>query len=84
VNHLLAADKVVPSRIVIPVSATIAGTAKGRAEYDQVLEVFSKPFMQNYVNDYRLGRGKLALTVSSPILSFYVLKMQNTPGGIWS
>lgn len=55
VNHLLAMDKVVPQSIVVPVSATIAGTAKGRAQYDQVLEVVSRPFMQAYADGYRFG-----------------------------
>lgn len=55
-NHLLAADKVVPPTIVIPVSATIAGSAKGRAQYDQALEVVSKPFMQAYADGYRFGQ----------------------------
>lgn len=55
VNHLLAADKVVPANIIVPVSATIAGSAKGRAEYDQALEVFSRPFMQSYADGYRFG-----------------------------
>ncbi|RZI58220.1 MAG: Fic family protein, partial [Zymomonas sp.] len=55
INHLLAADKIVPANIIIPVSTTIAGTAKGRADYDRILEVFSKPFMQRYVNGYRFG-----------------------------
>lgn len=55
VNHLLATDRVVPPYIVVPVSATIAGSAKGRAQYDQVLEVVSKPFMQAYADGYRFG-----------------------------
>jgi len=55
VNHLLAAEKVVPPNIVVPVSATIAGSAKGRAQYDQVLEVVSRPFMQVYADGYRFG-----------------------------
>ena len=55
VNHLLAADKVVPANIIVPVSATIAGSAKGRAAYDQALEAFSRPFMQAYVDGYRFG-----------------------------
>ena len=55
INHLLAADKAVPAPIVIPVSATIAGSAKGRAAYDQVLEVFSRPFMQSHADGYRFG-----------------------------
>lgn len=55
VNHLLAADKAVPANTVIPVSATIAASAKGRAQYDQVLEVVSKPLMQAYADAYRFG-----------------------------
>lgn len=56
VNHLLAADKAVPVNIIVPVSATIAGSAKGRAEYDQALEIISKPFMQVYADCYRFGQ----------------------------
>lgn len=55
INHLLAADGAVPANIIIPVSATIAGTARGRAEYDHALEVISKPFMQRYADSYRFG-----------------------------
>lgn len=47
-NHLLAADGVVSPNLIIPVSATIAGSPAGRAEYDRVLESFSKPFMRRY------------------------------------
>ena len=56
INHLLAADRAVPAAIVIPVSATIAGSARGRAAYDQMLEVFSRPFMQAHTDGYRFGR----------------------------
>ena len=59
VNHLLAADKVVPANIIVPVSATIAGSAKGRADYDQALEAFSRPFMQVYADAYRFGPKRL-------------------------
>ena len=48
-------DKVVPVNIIIPVSATIAGSAKGRTDYDQALEAFSRPFMQVYADAYRFG-----------------------------
>lgn len=59
VNHLLAADKVVPANIIVPVSATIAGSAKGRADYDQALEAFSRPFMRVYADAYRFGPKRL-------------------------
>lgn len=55
INHLLAADGVVPPNIIVPVSATIAGSAKGRADYDRALEVFSRPFMQVYADAYHFG-----------------------------
>lgn len=55
VNHLLAADRVVPAGIIVPVSATIAGNVRARAEYDHVLEVVSKPFMRRYADSYRFG-----------------------------
>lgn len=55
INHLLAADKVVPANIIVPVSATIAGSARARAEYEQILEVFSRPFMRVYADSYRFG-----------------------------
>ena len=46
INHLLATDKAVPAHLIVPVSATIAGSAKGRADYDAALEQFSRPFMR--------------------------------------
>jgi len=55
INHLLAMDGAVPSNIIVPVSATIAGSAHGRADYDRVLEVFSKPLMQRYAGSCRFG-----------------------------
>lgn len=55
INHILAADNVVPPNIIVPLSATIAATAAGRAAYDQVLESVSRPFMRRYGNDYRFG-----------------------------
>ena len=59
INHLLAADRVVPANIVVPLSATIAGTARGRAQYDEVLEVVSRPFMQRYAGDHGFGAARL-------------------------
>lgn len=55
INHLLAVDGAVPPNIIVPVSATIAGSVRARADYDRVLEVFSKPLMNRYTNDYRFG-----------------------------
>ena len=55
IHHLLAADGAVPANLVVPVSATIAGSAKGRADYDSALELFSRPFMRRYADAYRFG-----------------------------
>lgn len=55
----MAADKLVPQNMVVPVSATIAGSAKGRAQYDQVLESVSRPFMQAYADGYRFGQQRV-------------------------
>ena len=54
-NHLLAADGAVPANLIIPVSATIAGSPAGRAAYDRVLESFSKPLMRRYEGQYRFA-----------------------------
>ncbi len=54
-NHLLAADGAVPPNLIIPVSATIAGSPAGRAAYDRVLESFSKPLMRRYEGQYRFA-----------------------------
>lgn len=54
-NHMLAADGVVAPNIIIPVSATIAGSPAGRAEYDRVLESFSRPLMRRYEGDYNFA-----------------------------
>jgi len=59
INHLLQADHAVPANIIIPVSASIHGSAKGQAEYDRVLEVFSRPFMQRYADAYRFGERRV-------------------------
>lgn len=55
INHLLSADQAIPPNVVVPLSATIAGSARGRAEYDRVLEAVSRPFMQRYADGYRFG-----------------------------
>ena len=52
----LAADQAVPVNLIVPVSATIAGSARGRADYDAALELFSKPFMRRYADAYRFGQ----------------------------
>ncbi len=58
INHLLAEDGATPAHIIVPVSATIAGSAKGLAEYDKALEGFSRPLMRRYFGEYSFGQAK--------------------------
>ncbi len=58
INHLLAEDGATPTHIIIPVSATIAGSAKGLAGYDKTLEGFSRPLMRRYLDEYSFGDEK--------------------------
>lgn len=60
VNDTLARDGAVPANLIVPVSATIAGSARGRADYDKALEQFSRPFMRRYAGAYRFGARQLA------------------------
>lgn len=45
---------------ILPVSATITSTPVNRRGYDQVLEVFSKPFMRRYATAYRFVEERTA------------------------
>lgn len=60
VNDTLARDGAVPANVIVPVSATIAGSARGRAGYDEALEQFSRPFMRRYAGAYRFGARQVA------------------------
>ena len=53
INDVLRRDKAIPEPFILPVSATITSTPAHRRGYDQVLEVFSKPFMRRYATAYR-------------------------------
>ena len=46
VNDVLRRDGQIPEPFILPVSATITSTAIRRAEYDRILECYSKPLMQ--------------------------------------
>lgn len=60
VNDTLRRDQVVPEPYVLPISATIAGTARDRRSYDTVLEVFSRPLLERYRVAWRFGERQLA------------------------
>jgi len=55
INDVLRRDAVLPAPIILPVSATITHSTYNRADYDRVLERFSKPLTQHYGDCYRFG-----------------------------
>jgi Fic/DOC family len=55
VNDILRRDGAVPPPFILPISAAITNTPIKRRGYDEILELFSKPFMQHYQSDYRFG-----------------------------
>lgn len=55
INDTLRRDGVLPDPFILPVSATIISSSASRRGYDQVLELFSKPLMMRYADQYRFG-----------------------------
>lgn len=55
VNDVLRRDGAVPEPFILPVSATITSSVIKRRGYDQVLELFSQPFMRRYIDAWRFG-----------------------------
>lgn len=55
INDILRRDGAVPAPFILPVSASIARSAFARAVYDQTLEVFSRPLMRKYAQQYQFG-----------------------------
>lgn len=60
INDTLQRDGAIPVGVILPVSATIAHSTRERTAYDQVLETFSKPLMDRYVDAYRFGNEYVA------------------------
>ncbi|MFA7665239.1 MAG: hypothetical protein WCY32_03890 [Burkholderiaceae bacterium] len=48
-------DAAIPEPFILPVSATITSSVIKRRGYDQVLELFSQPFMRRYAGAWRFG-----------------------------
>lgn len=48
INDTLRRDGVIPAPVILPISAVISESARRRHEYDQALEVFSKPLMREF------------------------------------
>ncbi|HRF59400.1 MAG TPA: Fic family protein [Fimbriimonadaceae bacterium] len=59
VNDVLRRDGAVPQPFILPISATITGSTRLRAQYDAVLEVLSKPFMARYREACHFGAERL-------------------------
>lgn len=55
INDVLRRDGAVPEPFILPVSATITSSVVNRRGYDQMLELFSQPFMRRYADAWRFG-----------------------------
>ena len=55
VNDILRRDGVVPSPIILPISATITKSSRQQAAYDQALEAFSRTLLRHYAEQYQFG-----------------------------
>lgn len=60
INDVLRRDGALPAPFILPVSATITSSSANRRSYDQVLEIFSKPFMRHYQSQYSFGTEQIA------------------------
>lgn len=59
INDMLRRDGAIPDPFILPVSAAIMSSPKNRKAYDQVMDVFSKPFMLHYRDNYNFGVDKV-------------------------
>lgn len=55
INDTLRRDQAVPDPLLLPVSATITKSATSRRGYDKILETYSRPMMQQTINDVHFG-----------------------------
>lgn len=55
INDVLRRDGAIPEPFILPVSATITSSTGSRRGYDQLMEVFSKPPMKHYRDQYHFG-----------------------------
>lgn len=60
INDVLRRDGALPPPIILPVSATITSNSYSRAAYDKVLEIFSRPLMRHYADQYYFGEASVA------------------------
>ena len=59
INDMLRRDGAIPDPFILPVSAAIMSSPKNRKAYDQVMDVFSKPFILHYRDNYEFGVDKV-------------------------
>lgn len=69
IHHILARTGFSPAGVIFPVSATML---KQRAEYDQVLELFSKPLMRLVEYDMDNQTGELTVTNETGLYYRYI------------
>jgi hypothetical protein len=55
INDTLRRDSAVPEPLLLPISSTITKSTASRANYDKILEVYSRPMMAKTVNDIRFS-----------------------------
>jgi hypothetical protein len=60
INDVLRRDGAVPEPLILPVSATIIRSLVNRRGYDEVLELFSRPLMQKYIDAWAFGPEQVA------------------------
>ncbi len=80
INDTLIRDKAIPVGVILPVSATITSSIGFRVGYDQVLEVFSRPFMQRYGASYRFGE---VITYADGTSSNFIFDEYDDAGAAW-
>lgn len=59
INDTLIRDGAIPDNMILPIPATITSSMDFRVGYDRTLDVFSKPFMQRYADNYRFDNVKI-------------------------
>lgn len=55
INDTLVRDRCIPDAVILPVSASITHSVRLRADYERILEVFSRPFLRRFGARCRFG-----------------------------
>nr|WP_298248510.1 Fic family protein [uncultured Halomonas sp.] len=81
INDVLRRDGVVPEPFILPVSAAITSSAIRRAEYDRVLELYSRPLMDAFREAVDFPRERLRY--ADGIESDFVFKAYTQAAPAW-